>query len=347
MSPRAALFRLGLAITGLLAAGCASTGMSPQAPAAVSPSAAEATTQPMILPPVVQENESFVIVDGAPWYKIGPADVLDVVLSKELAHDRVAPEVKPNGKVTIGFFEVKVAGLTTEQAASEIQRVLAPSYRELHVEVSVKEYRSKAVSVVGGVKKDGRFPLRGKTTLMEVIAEAGGFDTQADPRAVRLLRRNGNVYTIDLLRVVSDTRLHELILDAGDVLFIASREDVKVFVLGDVEHPGAYPYLPNMRLSQAVALAGGLKETAVLENARVIRGDLRNPQVIQVDFRKALGGEEETQDFALERNDLIVMPRSMIGDWNAFIAKIKPTIELMALATAPFTNYFVLKELIK
>lgn len=322
---------------------------APANPAAVaaSSSASGTMSQSAALPPVVQENESFVTIDGVAWYKIGPGDVLDVVLTKELAQDRQAPEVKPNGKVTLGFFEVRVAGLTTEQAGHEIHRVLAPAYRELHIEVSVKEYRSKSVSVLGGVKKDGRFALRGKTSLMDVIAEAGGPDLQADLRAVRLLRRDGHVYTIDLIRLVSDTRIRELTLDAGDVLFISSREDVKVFLLGDVERPGAYPYLPNMRLTQALALAGGAKETAVLESARIIRGDLRNPQVLQVDFRKALGGQADTQDFALERNDLIVLPRSRIGDWNAFIAKLRPTVEALSLAATPFTQYLLLKELIK
>ena len=313
----------------------------------VAPPSTSGTMSQSTLPPVVQENESFVTIDGVTWYRIGPADVLDVVLAKELAQDRHATEVKSNGKVTLGFFEVRVAGLTTEQAGHEIHRILAPSYRELHVEVSVKEYRSKVVTVLGGAKKDGRFALRGKTSLMDVIAEAGGPDPQTDLRAVRLLRRDGRVYTIDLLRLVADTQMRELIVDAGDVLFMSSREDVRVFLLGDVERPGAYPYIPNMRLTQAMALAGGAKETAAIESARVIRGDLRNPQVLQVDFRKALGGQADTEDFALERNDLIVVPRSRIGDWNAFIAKLRPTIEALSLAASPFTQYLLLKELVK
>jgi len=313
----------------------------------VAPPSTSGTMSQSTLPPVVQENESFVTIDGVTWYRIGPADVLDVVLTKELAQDRHATEVKSNGKVTLGFFEVRVAGLTTEQAGHEIHRILAPSYRELHVEVSVKEYRSKVVTVLGGAKKDGRFALRGKTSLMDVIAEAGGPDPQTDLRAVRLLRRDGRVYTIDLLRLVADTQMRELIVDAGDVLFMSSREDVRVFLLGDVERPGAYPYIPNMRLTQAMALAGGAKETAAIESARVIRGDLRNPQVLQVDFRKALGGQADTEDFALERNDLIVVPRSRIGDWNAFIAKLRPTIEALSLAASPFTQYLLLKELVK
>jgi polysaccharide export outer membrane protein len=348
MSPRRRLAgAIPLCLLLLLLPSCAWQTAAPR-PASSAPAAAPpAEEAPLVLPPVVQENEAFVTVEGVAWYRIGAADVLDVVLTKELAQDRVLAEVKPNGQVTLGFFEVKVAGMTTDQAGREIHRVLAPSYRQLHVEVSVKEFRSKIVSVLGEVKRDGRFFLKGKTSLLDLIAEAGGPEQLADLRAVRLLRRDGRVYHIDLLRLVADVRLRDLVMDTGDVLFVPSREEVKVFLLGDVERPGAYPFLPNMRLSQALALAGGAKETAVLESARVIRGDLRNPTVIQVDFRKALGKNGEYEDFALERNDLIVIPRSRIGDWNAFLAKVRPSIEVMTLPLAPLTQYYLLKDLVK
>ena len=339
---------LRLLLFTLLLPACASHTAQPSPPRAAAEVGAPATEeQPTVFPAAVEENESFVTVDGVPWYKIGPGDLLDVVLTRELAQDRIVSEVKPNGKVTLGFFEVKVGGLTTEQAEREIHRVLAPSYRELNVEVVVKEYRSKTVSVLGRVWREGRFPLKGKTGLMDLIAEAGGPHDHADLRAVRLLRRDGQAYTVDLLRLASDTRHRDLTLDAGDILFVPGREDVKVFLLGEVEKPGAYPFLPNMRLTQAIALAGGAKETAVLESARVIRGDLRNPRVIQVDFRKALGGQGEPEDFALESNDLIVVPRSRIGDWNALLAKLRPTIDVMALPLAPLAQYYLLQSLIK
>jgi protein involved in polysaccharide export with SLBB domain len=304
----------------------------------------------MQLPPVVEENESFVTVDGRAAYKIGAGDVLDVLLAKELAQERLTAEVKPNGYVTVSLFEVRVAGLTPEQSGLAIQRALAATHRALTVIVTVKEYRSKTVSVLGEVQNNAQVTLKGRTTLLDILVTAGGPRAQADLREVRLLRRDGQAYTVDLLRLVSEGgRLRDLVLDAGDVVFVPGRrtEEQRVYLLGEVATPGAFPLVPNMRLSQALALAGGPKDTASLSSARVIRGDLRDPQVVQVDFERALSGEDRAQDLVLERNDLIVVPKSAIANWNAFLAKLKPTLEFLSLPLAPFSQYLLIRELLR
>ena len=344
------LFLVLLALAGCAAQGPPTHPAAALSPVGAPPSPTEAA-EPSALPPVVEENQTFVTIDGVPRYKIGPGDVLEVLLTKELAQDRLSVTVRANGKVTIGFAEARVAGLTTEQAASEIQRMLAPTHKELTVEVTVKEYKSKIVSVLGEVGKDGRYPLQGKTNLLDLLAEAGGPSPAADLGAVRLLRPDGQSYTINLFRLVSEgKRFRELILDAGDLVFVPTRspaEEKKVFLLGEVRNPGAYPFTPNMRLSQALALAGGPKETAVLDSARVIRGNLGNPQVVEVDFNGVIKRRDLSQDVPLESNDLIVVPRSAIGNWNAFLAQIRPTFEVLSLPLAPFTQYLLLRELIK
>ena len=232
----------------------------------------------------------------------------------------------------------------------EVQRVLAPTHRALTVTVTVKEYRSKTVSVLGEVQNNAQLPLRGRTTLVDILVTAGGPRAQADLREVRLLRRDGQAYTVDLLGLVSGSgQVAELVLDAGDVVFVPGKrtEEHKVFLLGEVNAPGAYPIVPNMRLSQALALAGGPKDTALLDSARVIRGNLDNPQVVQVDFERALSGEDRAQDLVLERNDLIVVPRSAIANWNAFLGKLKPTLEFLSLPLAPFSQYLLIRELLR
>src|SRR5437762_3722425 len=62
---------------------------------------------------------------------------------------------------------ISVAGLTTEQAAAAIREALAPTHRVLSVTVTVKEHRSKVVSVLGEVQTTSQVPLRGRTTLLD------------------------------------------------------------------------------------------------------------------------------------------------------------------------------------
>lgn len=308
-------------------------------------------TEPSSLPPVVAENRTFVTIDGVPRYRIGPGDVLDILLTREVVQDRVPAAVRPNGKVIIGFFEATVEGLTTEQAEKEIERVLAPTHKQLIVQVMVKDYASKTVSVLGAVNKLGAFPLKGRTNLLDLLAEAGGPTAHADLQAIRLLRLDGESYTINLFRLVSEgRRFRDLIVDAGDVVFVPSRapdEERKVFLLGEVKSPGAYPLTPNLRISQALALAGGPTGSAVLESIRVIRGDLRSPQLVDVYVNRRGKAQDRSEDIVLQANDLVVIPRSRIGDWNAFLANIRPTLEVLTLPLQPVAQYLLFRDLLK
>ena len=319
------------------------------APSSPPPSAEAAEL--VLLPPAVTENRTFVTIEGVARYRIGPGDVLDILLTRELAQDRVSAVVRPNGKVSVGFFEATVAGLTTEQAEREIQRVLAPTHRQLTAEVMVKEYASKTVSVLGEVRRLGLFPLKGKTNLVDLLAEAGGPTGNAELRAVRLLRLDGESYTIDLFRLVAEgKRFRDLILDAGDVVFVPSRtpdEAKKVFVLGEVKNPGAYALTPNLRVSQVLAMAGGPTGSAVLEDLRVVRGDPSSPQIVEVYANDFTRTPERSQDIVLQTNDVIVIPRSRIGDWNAFLAQIRPTLDFLTLPLQPFTQYLLIRDFIR
>ncbi|HEX3175108.1 MAG TPA: SLBB domain-containing protein [Methylomirabilota bacterium] len=345
--------RLGcIALVSLMLASCASSAPRPTTTATEVSREASGTgpTEAAPLPPPVLENESFVTVDGRAAYKIGPGDVLDILMTKEMAQDRLSAEVKPNGDVTVSFSEVKVAGLTSEQAAAEMRRALATTHRLVSVAVTVKDYRSKTVSVIGEVQNNSHLPLRGRTTLVDVLVAAGGPRAQANLQDVRLVRRDGRTYTIDVVALLADgDRLRDLVVDAGDLVFVPGKrtEDQKVFLLGEVNSPGAYPLGPKMRLSHALALAGGPKDTALLDSARVIRGDLRNPQVVAVDFERAMSGLDRSQDVALQANDVIVLPRTAIANWNAFLAKLKPTLEFAALPLTPFSQYLLLRELLR
>lgn len=302
------------------------------------------------LPAPALENETYVTVDGIPRYKIGPGDVLEILLTKGFTQEQHTVRVQSHGLVTVGFFSTNVTGLTTQQAAEEILRVMSPFYKQLSVEVLVNEYNSKQVAIVGAVSgRPGNYPLKGRTTLLDLLAAAGGPAPKANLEEVRLIRPGGLSYTVNLhvlLGNASAARDVEVVLDARDVVFVPSVEDKKVFVMGEVKQPGAFPMVPNMRLSQVMAYAGGATDTAVLESARVIRGDLSNPEIIAVDFRRLIEKGDVSQDLRLAANDVVFIPRSAVGDWNAFMLKLRPTLENMSLTLRPVVDYFILRDII-
>ncbi|MFQ5915960.1 MAG: SLBB domain-containing protein, partial [Nitrospinota bacterium] len=304
---------------------------SPEATArAIQASSSPRPAQSSPLPEPALENETFVTLDGISRYKIGPGDVLELLLTKGFTQEKHTAIVQSDGTVTVTFFNAKVMGLTTYQAAEEIHRILSPYYKQLSIEVLVKEYNSKKVAIFGAVKGNpGVYPLKGRTTLLDLLAAAGGPAPTANLDAVRLIRPGDISYTVNLNLLLANgtpARDVEIVLDTRDVVFVPSVEDKKVFALGEVKKPGVFPMVPNMRLSQLMAQAGGAKFTAVLESARVIRGNLNSPEIIAVDFRSLLEEGDVSQDIRLEVNDVVFLPRSAVGDWNVFMEKIKPTL---------------------
>lgn len=327
-------------------------------PQGVAPPQAAASPQdvPLLSPPVM-ENQSFVTIAGVPQYKIGPGDILEILVTRGAAQETQVVTVRASGAVSVASIEAKVGGQTPEQAAAEIRRALSPLYRQLDVEVLVKEYNSKKVSVLGAVAgKPGTVPLRGRTTLLELLAEVGGPAPGADLERIRLVHSSGPALTIDLNQILESPGAQGLVLDAGDIVLIpqratavsvASAEQPKVFIIGEVRAPGAVPYLPNMRLYQALTLAGGPTDLAVLESARIIRGDLLNAQVLEADFRRVIEEGDRTQDLPLLPNDFIVLPRQRIGNWNVFLAKLRPTFEFITTPLQPVVQYLLLQDLIR
>ncbi len=337
----------------ILFSACAPTipPASPEATArALQASSSPNHLQSTPLPESSLENNTFVTVDGIPRYKIGPRDVLELLLTKGFTQEKHTAMVQSDGTVTVTFFSAKVMGLTTQQAAEEIRQIMSPFYKQLSVEVLVKEFNSKKVALFGAVKgKTGIYPLKGRTTLLELLAEAGGPSPKANLEEVQLVRRGGLSYTVNLHLLLANgtpARDIEVDLDTRDVIFIPSVEDKKVFVLGEVEKPGAFPMVPNMRLSHVLAQAGGAKITAVLESARIIRGDLNSPEIIAVDFQSLLEQGDVTQDFRLEVNDVVFLPRSAVGDWNAFMLKIRPTLVNVNLLLRNVVDSLIIEDFI-
>src|SRR3989304_2749064 len=175
----------GLAVGLLLAlAACATAPPPAQGPAASpSPPAEAAPGQPppprAPAPPPVLENRTFALVDGIPQYRIGPGDLLEILLARGVTQDRLSLTVRADGRVPVLFLEVAIGGLTPEQAAREMERALAIYYRAPRVEVLVKEFNSKKVTVLGAVsgaggRGSGIYPLRGRTSLTEFLASIGG-----------------------------------------------------------------------------------------------------------------------------------------------------------------------------
>ncbi|MGH9641022.1 MAG: polysaccharide biosynthesis/export family protein [Terriglobales bacterium] len=121
-------------------------------------------------------------------YVIGPDDVLSIVVWKEPDFTKVVP-VRPDGMISVALAgDVKAAGLTVKELQASLSAKLKAYVDNPEVSVSVQEFHSQKFNILGEVNKPGAYSLTGPTTILDAIAQAGGFKDFAKTKKIYILR---------------------------------------------------------------------------------------------------------------------------------------------------------------
>jgi polysaccharide export outer membrane protein len=123
-----------------------------------------------------------------PDYVIGADDVLAIVFWRE--KDMSAEvQVRSDGKITLPLLnDIQAAGLTPEQLREQVTKAADKFVEEPTVTIIVKAMNSRKVFITGQVLKPGQFVLVAPTTVMQLIAMAGGLQEYADKSNIVVLR---------------------------------------------------------------------------------------------------------------------------------------------------------------
>lgn len=113
----------------------------------------------------------------------------------------------------------------------------------------------------------------------------------------------------------------------------------RIFVFGDVKKPGMHPMARNMTVLQAVTAAENYNETAVLEEIRVIRGNLQRPEILTADLARLLTYGDWSRNLPLQENDIVFVPREKLGDVAKAAEKLLP---IVYVAILPLYGAFIL-----
>jgi polysaccharide export outer membrane protein len=139
-----------------------------------------------------------------------------------------------NGAVRIPLLEaVRLAGLTIPDAQAVIEKALADAelIRRAHVTVRIMAYAPREVMITGQVRAPGSYPLpaEGGMTLIDLISRAGGLTELARGSATRTrIEASGEKHTLtidaaSLLRGKGNAKSPDLVLQAGDIVFVPER----------------------------------------------------------------------------------------------------------------------------
>ena len=185
-----------------------------------------------------------------------------------------------------------VAGLTPSQVAQKLSAELVSEHllAEPIVNVSVLEYRSRPVSIVGAVNHPINFQATDRTTLIEALAKAGGLSPTAGSNIIITTQNStGNAPTIRSIAVkdVIGGSMAEanIVLSGGEEIRVP--EATKIFVAGNVRRPGVYPMQSDedTTVRKAVALSSGL--------------DIYPGAVAYIYRKRAVGSERDKLPIAL------------------------------------------------
>jgi polysaccharide biosynthesis/export protein len=125
-------------------------------------------------------------------YLIGEQDVLTVTVWKEREISSTVV-VRPDGIITVPLVgDLKVTGMTTQRVQALLIEKLKPFITVPQVTVAVNQINSRKVYLIGQVVREGTFPLNSSTTILQIIAEAGGLRDFAKRKSIYVLRqKNG------------------------------------------------------------------------------------------------------------------------------------------------------------
>ena len=201
---------------------------------------------------------------------------------------------------------VEVGGLSVSAAATKIRDLYAKDYLvDPKLTLTVDEYATEFISVIGAVKNPGQIPMpvSGQLDLAAAMATAGGLAETADANSIQLVRASGTASTYSMAAIQGEAG--RVKLGPGDRIIVNQSAFVgrTVSVLGQVSKPGPllFPVSGRLDLVNAIALAGGLTELANPKKVSINR----KGRVTIVDF-KAIS-QRGDRPFLLQPDDVVTV----------------------------------------
>jgi polysaccharide biosynthesis/export protein len=252
-----------------------------------------------------------------PFQPIGASDLvrLTVYDAPELSQSF---RVDPQGNLNLPLLHnpIHAAGLLPEQLRDQVAEALRAQHLLVTpvVDVSVIEYRSRDVTISGAVKTPITIQEFGNLRVLGALSQAGGLLPEAGPEVI-VEQASGTIARLPV-RDLFDGHHPDLniLVTAGAQIRVPQCD--RVFVVGNVKHPGAFPFenLQDTTVLQLLALSGGLDSFAQ-SHAYIYREQQGSPEKkeIEIPLRQIL--DRKSEDIKLAANDILYIPtnRKMKG----------------------------------
>lgn len=275
-------------------------------------------------------------------YRLSAFDVLSIYL---WAYPEITPPTntinnteaaKSNGYQidASGYIELplvgryKAAGKTVAQINKELRNQFARYLKQPDVIVRVLSYEGKSFSVQGNVNKGGQFFLNNKpVSVYAALGMAGGVTATGDNTLIQLVR-DGITYQLNPLELEkSGYSLHNLLLKAQDTIYVPSKENSKIYVMGESgKNQSLNMREQGMTLSDALGESQGINpNSASAKRIYVVRTNphLQETTLYSLDLM-SLGNFGLANQFQLNANDIIYVDATGLTRWQRVINQVVP-----------------------
>ncbi|HEY6804123.1 MAG TPA: polysaccharide biosynthesis/export family protein [Pyrinomonadaceae bacterium] len=255
-------------------------------------------------------------------YRIGPGDVLDIRIYNHSNLSREGVRVEGNGMFRMPLIETEIqAACKTEgELAKDLSQRYAKFYRNLQVDVFIKEYHSKQVAIIGAVNEQSRFELQRRVRLLELLTYARGPSSKAGQTinivhstAPSLCRASND----DEIAAFSSYKLSDTMvgdpkanpyLEAGDIVTLPEAD--QAYIVGNVYTPLTIPLKEPITLSRAIAMAGGVRQDTKKDKIRIVRQETGSTAKKEILVDLVAIEKKQAEDITLMPNDIIDVPLS-------------------------------------
>jgi polysaccharide export outer membrane protein len=289
---------------------------------------------------------------GVKPYVIGVGDVLSVTA---WGHPEISAQpgqaggegsgypVSSQGEIQFPLLgRLKVLGQNEQEVQKAVTEGLARYIKNPQVTVRIQAYRSGRVYIDGEVRIPGLQAINDlPMSLQEALARAGGLTANAKRTAIAITRQNATTQ-VDLLRLAAQgINPSRIMLAPGDLVFVPTKEEAKVFVMGEVMQPRPVPMRADGRLTlnEALGESGGVSTTGgnagqiyVLRSARG-----QEPKIYHLDATRPLA-YALSDGFELKPRDVVYVDPVPLVRWNRVISLLLPSGQALQETRALTTN---------
>jgi protein involved in polysaccharide export with SLBB domain len=273
--------------------------------------------------------------DAALPLKLQPGDVLTIELASDPPRTLPGVVIDGTGQVHMPMAgDVAIGSLGLTEAEKTLEAALKQYDKFVQVTITLTEPRGQRATVLGAVVQQGNVTLIPGARVTDVIAAVGGpLTSSADGIPVMLadlggavLIRGGSTQPVSIARALEGDPLHNVFIRPGDHIYVPPAFGRSVTVLGQVGAPRVLPHQVGLRLSQVLAMSGGVTVGADKGDIRVIRGSLEAPRVYQASLADFVDGD--VHDVSLQPGDIVFVTDHAIEDVGEVLSVVSPALSL-------------------